>query len=194
VGVGDFNGDGIADLAVANGGTNSSTDPGSVSILLGNGDGTFRAAVNYAAGEAPWSVAVGDFNGDGHADLVVADFGRGHGSLASGTLSVLLGNGDGTFQAAQTYAGAWGASVAVKDFNGDGILDLAVSGGLGVRVLLGNGDGTFQTTPISYIAGTGPWGLAVGDLNGDGLPDLAVADLTTSSGVSILINDGKWAP
>src|SRR5262249_52009843 len=88
--------------------------------------------VQYPAGEAPWSVAVGDFNGDGHADLVVANNGGSrimfglNPWLASGTLSVLLGNGDGTFQAAPTYPGANGLSVAVKDFNGDGISDLAV--------------------------------------------------------------------
>jgi hypothetical protein len=191
--VADFNGDGKPDLAVANGGTNSTTDPGSVSILLGNGNGTFQAAVNYSAGEAPGTVAVGDFNRDGHVDLVVTNYGDLHDSLASGTLSVLLGNGDGTFQAAQTYAGAYGISVAVKDLNGDGIADLAVTFGGGVRVLLGNGDGTFQTTSISYVAG-GPWGMAAGDLNGDGLPDLAVANTSANSGVTILINDGKWGP
>jgi hypothetical protein len=200
VAVGDFNGDRILDLAVANSGTNNSTDPGSVSILLGNGDGTFQAAVNYAAGEAPFALAVGDFNGDGHADLVVANNGASRGmfgqdpALASGTVSVLLGNGDGTFQAPQNYAGANGKSVVVKDLNGDGIPDLAVVFSGGVRVLLGKGDGTFQTTPISYIAGAGPWRIATGDLNGDGLPDLAIADLNSSSGVSILINDGKWVP
>jgi hypothetical protein len=105
-----------------------------------------------------------------------------------------LGNGDGTFQPARAYAGAFGRSLAVKDLNGDGIADLAVASGGGMRVLLGNGDGTFQTTSISYIAGTGPWGMAAGDLNGDGLPDLVVANLSANSGVSILINDGKWTP
>jgi hypothetical protein len=113
---------------------------------------------------------------------------------------VQLGNGDGTFQAAVNYAvgpfpiGTTPMLPAVRDFNGDGILDLAVVFGGGVRVLLGNGDGTFQTTPISYLAGAGPIAGAVGDFNGDGLPDLAVANSDSNGGFSILINDGKWAP
>ena len=82
--VGDFNGDGRQDLAVANQGS------ATVSILLGNGDGTFDAAMNFGAGFAPSSVAVGDFNGDGRQDLAVANQG-------SATVSILLGNGDGTF-------------------------------------------------------------------------------------------------
>src|SRR5262249_8225552 len=98
-----------------------------------------------------------------------------------------------TFQAAQTYAGAYGISVAVKDLNGDGIADLAVTFGGGGRVLLGNGGGTFQNTSLSYVTG-GAWGLGAGDLNGDGLPDLAVANTSANSGVTILINDGKWTP
>jgi hypothetical protein len=80
----------------------------------------------------------------------------------------------------------------VRDFNGDGIPDLAVVFLGGVRVLLGNGDGTFQTTPISYVAGI--FSVAVGDFNGDGLPDLAVTNNDTDSSISILINDGKWTP
>jgi hypothetical protein len=129
-----------------------------------------------------------------HADLAVANY------IANGTVSVLLGNGDGTFQAAVNYAigptqlvGA-ASCLAVRDFNGDGIADLAVVFGGGVRVLLGHGDGTFQTTPISYVAGVGPFAVAVADFNRDGFPDLAVANADSSGGVSILINDGKWAP
>jgi hypothetical protein len=113
VAVGDFNGDGTLDLAVANYLSNT------VSVLLGNGDGTFQAARNYAAGSGPDSVAVGDFNGDGLPDLVVA----------SGTVRVLLGNGDGTFQTTPVsyVAGGLPISVAVGDFNGDGSPDLAVA-------------------------------------------------------------------
>ena len=127
VAVGDFNGDGTQDLAVANSRSNN------VSVLLGNGDGTFQAARNYAAGyESEW-VAVGDFNGDGTLDLAVTDYG-------SNTVSVLLGNGDGTFQARNfSYvAGAGLRSAAIGDFNGDGSPDLAVanSGSNDVSILL----------------------------------------------------------
>src|SRR5207302_966492 len=137
VAVGDFNGDGRSDLAVANRGVLVS-DPGSISILLGKGDGTFAAAVNYAASANPYSVAVGDFNGDGKSDLAVAN--------VSGDLSILLGNGDGTFAAAVNYAtGRSPVSVAVGDFNGDGKSDLAVanSDSDNIAILVGNGNGTF---------------------------------------------------
>jgi hypothetical protein len=115
VAVGDFNGDGVPDLAVANGGSRT------VSVLLGRGDGSFAAATNYAAGNYPASVAVGDFNGDGVPDLAVANFGNN-------TVSVLLGRGDGSFAAAIHYAaGSSPYSVAVGDFNGDGWPDLATA-------------------------------------------------------------------
>src|SRR5262249_8558076 len=171
VAVGDFNGDGNQDLAVANGGT------ANVSVLLGNGDGSFQAAQNFAAGSRPGAVAGGDLHRDGKPALAVANRG-------SGNVSVLLGNGDGTFQPAQNFAaGANPISVAVGDFNGDGNPDLAVAGGTGaasgVRVLLGNGDGSFQAAQ-TYAAGILPQSVAVGDFNGDGNPDLAVANQDTN--------------
>jgi hypothetical protein len=135
VAVADFNADGKLDLAVA---TNGKTDNNTVSILLGNGDGTFQAHVDYGTGSSnPSSVAVGDFNGDGTPDLIVAD-------LFSTDVRLLLGNGDGTFGTAVSYAaGSDPSSVAVGDFNGDGRLDVAVAdagygcgGGAGVSVLL----------------------------------------------------------
>jgi hypothetical protein len=184
VAVGDFNGDGKLDLAVANAGS------GNVSVLLGNGDGTFRAAVSYGTGLTPESVAVGDFNGDGKLDLVVASDSSGN----VGIVSVLLGNGDGTFQAAVDYGTGFGpSSVGVGDFNGDGKLDLAVANFVGgnVSVLLGNGDGTFRAA-VSYWTGSTPESVAVGDFNGDGKLDLAVA--SDSSGnvgiVSVLLGNG----
>src|SRR5207245_1738207 len=138
--VGDFNGDGVPDLAVANE-LDLDLSGGTVEVLLGKDDGTFQAARTVVAARARrTSIVVGDFNGDGKPDLAVANFG-------SNTVSVLLGNGDGTFQAPLTVASATGPrSVAVGDFNGDGTLDLAVAdwGSNTVSVLLGNGDGTFQ--------------------------------------------------
>src|SRR5207245_2578627 len=105
VAVGDFNGDGVQDLTLANYHDNT------VSVLLGSGNGTFQAAQTFAAGITPWSVAMGDFNSDGKPDLAVANNG-------STTVSVLLGNGDGTFQTAALYGvGLNPQSVTVGDFN-----------------------------------------------------------------------------
>ena len=181
VAVGDFNGDGKADLAVANLYGNN------VSVLLGNGDGTFQAATNYNVGTAPFSVAAGDFNGDGKLDLAVANSGS---SPARGNVSVLLGRGDGTFQAAVNYnAGISPRAVAVGDFNGDGKADLVVanggSSGTNVSVLLGNGSGTFSAA-VNYNAGAFPADVAVGDFSGDGRSDLAVANINGNN-VSVLL-------
>ena len=131
---GDFNGDGRTDLAVANYGSND------VSVLLGNGDGTFQTQVTYAVGTDPSALVAGDFTGDGRTDLAVAN-------LGSNDVSVLLGNGDGTFQTQVTYAvGSAPDALVAGDFTGDGRTDLAVAnhGSNDVSVLLGNGDGTFQ--------------------------------------------------
>jgi hypothetical protein len=135
-------------------------------------------------------VAVGDFNSDGIPDLAVGDLGDGNGNGQG--VSVLLGNGDGTFQAARNFAAGYSpGSVAVGDFNSDGIRDLGVAGAGGVRVLLGNGDGSFQTPNVSYVAGSDPSSVAVGDFNGDGSADLAVTN-SGSNDVSILLNDNSW--
>jgi hypothetical protein len=109
----DFNGDGRLDLATPNYGDNT------VSVLLGNANGTFQPAQNSATGAIPLSLAVGDFNADGKLDLATAN---------NGDVSVLLGNGNGTFQApANINLGSSPASVAVGDFNADGKLDLGVT-------------------------------------------------------------------
>ena len=199
VAVGDFNGDGKADLVTVNNSTSPisvSQGNGNVSVLLGQGDGTFQGAVNYGAGTAPVSVVAGDFNGDGKLDLVVADAGV---YPTNGGVSVLLAKGDGTFQAAVNYsAGGFPRSMATGDFNGDGKLDLAVVShdnySTSVLVLLGNGDGTFQS-PVAYGAGPYTYSVAVGDFNADGKPDLAVAnfgigDLVVFSSVSVLLGKG----
>ena len=186
VAVGDFNGDGKPDLAVANYGSYY------VTILLGNGDGTFTAGAYLYTGSNPYSVAVGDFNGDGKLDLAVAN-------LGSDTVTILLGNGDGTFTSgAQSPATGYSPySVAVGDFNGDGNLDLAVAneGSNNLTILLGNGDGTFTPTAQSPATGTYPWSVAVGDFNGDGKLDLAVAN-EGSDTVTILLGkgDGEFTP
>src|SRR2546425_241233 len=188
VAVGDFNGDGVPDLAVAH----SGSTPGTVSVLLGNGDGTFQPARAFAAGQGSLSVAVGDVNGDGRPDLAGANY-------YYNKVSVLLGNGDGTFQAPRNFdAGTGPLSFAVGDFNGDRVPDLAVAnfdfniqGPNTVSVLLGNGDGIFQAAQ-AFGAGTNPDSVAVGDFNGDGRQDLAVAHLN-SNNVSVLINNTALA-
>jgi VCBS repeat protein/centrosomal CEP192-like protein len=162
---GDFNGDGKIDLAVANRAAST------VSILLDNGDGTFRSHVDYPVAANPATILTGDFNNDGKLDLVVGN-------------SILLGNGDGTFQPflAVSISGALAA-----DFNGDGKLDLAalVQNGSGtvISVALGNGDGTFQPPVVSatMVQPGAPASLSAtaGDFNGDGKLDLAVASLAT---------------
>lgn len=182
----DVNGDRRLDLVVANSGSNT------VSVLLGNGDGTFQPPVGYGVGSGPYSVAIGDFNGDGRLDLVVANNG-------SNDVSVLLGNGDGTFQGAVNYPGGSGPwSVAVGDFNGDGRLDVAVAnyGSGAVSVFLGNGNGTFQPA-VSYggDAAQNATSVAVGDFNGDGKLDLIVT-LSGPNVVGVLLGagDGTFQP
>jgi uncharacterized repeat protein (TIGR01451 family) len=176
--IGDFNGDGLPDLAVVNNGSNN------VSIALGNSDGTFQPAGTYGAGSAPVSVSIGDFNGDGKLDLAVANSG-------SNDVSILLGNGNGTFQGATSYGcGTTPHSVTVGDFNRDGKADLAVAnnGSNNVSILLGNGTGTFATA-VNYGVGTNPESVAIGDFNRDGKVDLAVAN-SGSRNVSILAGKG----
>jgi hypothetical protein len=177
VSVGDFNGDGKLDVAVANlcGSDPTCNSPGSVSILLGNGDGTFTPQPAVPVGQFPESVAVGDFNGDGSLDLAVVN-------STNSTLSILLGSGDGTFTPEPAVSvGPFPQSAAVADFNGDGKLDLAVAnyGGSTVSILLGNGDGTF-TPPAAVSVGESPTSVVVGDFNGDGKLDLAVANCGTN--------------
>jgi hypothetical protein len=140
---GDFNGDGKLDLAVA---TDSSNN---VSVLLGNGDGTFQPAVNYGVGVSPRALALGDFNGDGKIDLVTAN-------TYSNNVSVLFGNGDGTFQASVDYpSGSFPQpqSLAVGDFNGDGRLDLAVPSAQGtdqIWILLQAPTVALSSTSLSF--------------------------------------------
>ena len=169
--MGDFNGDGKQDLAVANGGSNN------VSILLGDGAGSFSPATSFAsANNGQRSVAVGDFNGDGKQDLAVVD-GVG--------VSILLVDGAGHFSAATEFgAGSSPQSVAVGDFNGDGKQDIVINNGFSdVSILLGDGTGNFSG-PTSLATG-GSNTAAVGDFNGDGKQDLAVV---AGFGPSIFLN------
>jgi len=181
----DFNGDGIPDLVILGSG---------VSVLLGNGDGTFTAAPSPSS-DLPGAIAVGDFNGDGIPDLAVAP------AFDEGNSEVLLGNGDGTFT---NTGGSFGNgngtvtsdSIAVGDFNGDGKLDLVEAcTGLNEQpcnlllILFGNGDGTFMQSFGTPLAFFGSQSMAVGDFNGDGKPDLAVTN-SGANGVNVFLNSG----
>jgi len=211
VAVADVNGDHKPDLVVANACSAVSCSLGSVSVLLGNGDGTFQPAVSYSSGgERAESIAVGDVNGDGKPDLLVLNL-CSAASCGSSSVGVLLGNGNGTFQPATTFSsgGAASLSLAVADVNGDGRLDLIVANclfygsidpcpGVGgpLSVLLGNGDGTFRP-PVTYGTGgiAGSFSVAVADVNGDHKPDLLVTNWMTSGGnsdgnVGVLLGNG----
>jgi hypothetical protein len=135
----------------------------------------FNPAMNYGAGDWPYSVAIGDLNGDEKPDLAVAN---AESKANIDNVSILLGNGDGTFQRAVNYGTGGGpTSVAIGDFNGDANPDLAVANRYSdnVSVLMGNGNGSFQSAVI-YGAGGGPSSVAISDLNGDANPDLVVAN------------------
>jgi len=184
----DVNGDGKPDLIVLNCGNcygpPSITNIGSIGVMLGNGDGTFQPAVTYGAGtSSPRFVAVADVNGDGKLDLVVANRCIDNGCLIEAVVAVLLGKGDGTFQAAITYnsGGLFTSSVAVGDVNGDGKPDLVVGNDCAdpncdgsVGVLLGKGDGTFLPVVTYPSGGFEADAVALADVNGDGKLDALV--------------------
>ncbi len=179
----DFNNDGKLDFVV------SSVTTGTLDVFLGNGDGTFQPVLQQFSGFSYIVAAAGDFNGDGNLDLVYT---------AYQSVGVLLGNGDGTFGPPTTFPvlSSQVNSVAVGDFNRDGILDIAAGnaasgGGNGsvVSILQGLGDGTFASH-VDYAVGRYPVDMSIGDLNGDSYPDIAVVDAGNYNTFFVLLNNG----
>jgi len=205
VAVADVNGDGKVDLLVANQCNLTCPDlspDGSLSVLLGNGDGTFQPAVTYDAGNGTTTdLAVGDMNGDGKLDVLVIDGCTVFSLLCepASSVGILLGNGDGTFQplsALLRTGGALASSGTLADVNGDGKLDALVANGF-AAVFLGKGDGTLQppTQFLSEYGGSG--GLAIGDVNQDGKLDIVMsvscgpASFCPAGGVNVLLGNGN---
>jgi hypothetical protein len=173
-----FNNDNFPDLAVAN--------SANISILLGNGTGGFGAATNFSVGNTPISIGVGNFNADNFLDLAVVN---ANPQGASGSVSILLGTGTGTFGVATNFnVGSIPGSVVVGNFNADSFPDLAVANSLSnnVSILLGNGTGGFGAAS-NFGAGTNPNSIATGDFNGDNFLDLATVSPTS---ISILLGNG----
>jgi Flp pilus assembly secretin CpaC len=163
-----------ADLAVTNSSDNT------VSILLGNGDGTFSAQRILDTGKGPEGVTAADFNADSKPDLAVTN-------QTDGTVSVFLGNGDGTFLAPTAYTtGAGPVGITAATFTGGESLAVADESAGNVDILIGNGDGTFAA-PISLPTGNSPVAVAAADLNGDGTIDLVSAN-NASNTVTVTLN------
>ena len=185
----DLNHDGHLDIIT----TNDASDD--ISVLLGNGDGTFQPAREFWAGVDPVALAVGDFNGDGRLDVAVVDGGNSDGSDAG--VLVLLGNGDGTFNETDPNSyptGSNPSSIAVGDFTGNGVLDLAVANleSDDVSILFGDGNGGFTSAAAPIELGDSasePIAIVAGDFTGNGEVDLAVAEQATNN-VSILEGNG----
>jgi Flp pilus assembly secretin CpaC len=178
----DFNGDGVPDIAVVNHGSGSSSGGNTVSVLLGNGDGTFKAKTDYATGNGPTGIATADFNLDARADLAVTN-------QSDNTVSILLGNGNGTFAAHTDYAaGAGPSGIVAATFTGGSFPGLAVAdqSGNDLGVLIGNGDGSFLS-PVSLPTGNAPVAVAAANLAGNGAFDVVTANKSSNS-VTVTLN------
>ena len=196
--MGNLDEDDNLDLCVAN------VQDQTVSILLGDGNGSFGDPTDFAAGPFPVSLAMGYVNGDADLDIAVAND-------SSDDVTILLGNGDGSLaEGVTSVAGQYPRSVAMSDFDGDGNLDLLVgrqfsnndgpNGSNSISVLLGDGSGSFGSPDTIFSLSTeGVVNLytAIGDFNGDNKPDVAVADPSANRVVILLNNPVRpmpWIP
>jgi FG-GAP-like repeat len=187
----DLNADGRPDLAGAGG--------NAVSVMLGNGDGTFHAKTDFPVGTQTQAVAAGDFNSDGKMDLVVTL------NSPQFSLALLTGTGTGSFNTPTFFPNTSGfdsPAIAATDLNGDGRLDLVVMHNIAcftapcraarsITILLGNGNGTFQT-PSEIDVGTGPSSMAVVDLNRDGIKDVAIGGGNTELSILLGVGNGTF--
>jgi hypothetical protein len=184
VALGDVNGDGHLDAIVPTANTSN------VSVLLGNGDGTFTYLSDYPIASGPNGIVLGDFNGDGYLDMAAP-------SYDGDSVGVLLGNGTGYFTKAQGPAPTTGGeplSIAAGDFNRDGKLDLVVGNFSGSTVTVLRGDGTGRFTEVAgspFSLDGQPYQVAVGDMNKDGIPDIVTANKSTNT-VSVLTGNGSF--
>ncbi len=177
--VGDLNGDGIPDIVTANAGN------ASVSVLIGNGNGTFQPQRMVAVGNNPRALVLADLDGDGKLDLVTVN-------ADDNTVSLLRGNGNGTFQPQATLpVGSNPDGLAIGDLNGDGKPDIvtANSGDGAISILIGNGNGTFQPQ-VAIAVGSQPRGVVLADLNGDGKLDIVTPNYGDAT-LSVLLGNGN---
>ena len=179
VAIADFNNDGHADFVT------SSRSNSRITVWLGLGGGAFGTPVQTAVGSSPSGVTTGDFNGDGNTDIVTSN--------GVSTISLLLGNADGTFPTATTFPATGGSgafAIVAADFNGDGNRDVATAnrGSANLSVMFGNGSGGF-VPGAAYPVGALPTNIATGDFNGDNMPDLATAN-SGSNSATVRFNNG----
>ncbi len=177
--LGDLNGDGILDLVTA-----GDSGPGMATVRLGTGDGTFGTATSYGAeSSGSFALSLGDLNGDGILDLVTGGYG------ASGTVTVRLGAGDGSFGGTTTYGTSSVNGISLGDLNGDDILDLVTTEGGAVAIRLGNGSGSFGAS-TTYSASTAA-DVTLGDLNGDGIFDIVTAGGVGGGVATVALGNGN---